>query len=224
MVLFTNGCSWTYGGGLKLDHKKYDNFRPNLVWPKQLGDLLNASNTINLAVGCGSNQRIVRTTHEWFIKNYDPSENYIAIIQWTEFSRYEYYVTKSPLDDFENNPDKWAKVKTGIVLSNHEENLNTALKRSGERFKTYTEIEGTFNHLRDCTSLAYLFDKLGIRYYFWNFNHFINNPMFTTYFNDFPYLDSRDWEYRRVSPTDAHPSIQGHREIAKIIHNLIDSQ
>lgn len=219
MILVANGCSWTYGGGLRLD--LFDSTRLNVTWPNRLGKLLDASKTVNLALNCGSNQRTVRTTFEWFNENYDPTETYLAIIQWTEFSRYEYYTTDNPFTDFENDPNKWVRVKSGVAVSKFID-YNDALTTANTRLKTYTEIEGIFNHLRDCASLAYLFNKLGIKYYFWhnaNDNHIM---LFKKYFDDFSYLDSTNWEYERVSKLDAHPSVQGHKEIANILQNLID--
>ena len=64
MILFTNGCSWTYGGGLGLDHKPKEE-RLVKVWPHHLGMMLGSDETINLSYGGGSNSRILRTTFDW---------------------------------------------------------------------------------------------------------------------------------------------------------------
>jgi hypothetical protein len=64
MILLTNGCSWTYGGSLGLDEIEKQEQRLQSTWPHHLGQLLNVSENVQLAVGCGSNQRIVRTTFD----------------------------------------------------------------------------------------------------------------------------------------------------------------
>ena len=59
-TLFVNGCSWTYGGGLDEPGSKahIDNLHNNIVWPAHVKKLMNFDRCINLAEGCGSNQRI----------------------------------------------------------------------------------------------------------------------------------------------------------------------
>lgn len=221
MILFTNGCSWTCGGGLELNGKKFDKLRNQVVWPKYLGDLMNVEDTINMAAICGSNQRIVRTTFEWFHKNFDPNKSYTAIIQWTELSRYEYYVTDNPFTDFTNDSDCWARAKPGVVWTTKED-PKRALKTSERRLQTYTSIEGNYNHLRDCAALAYLFDNLGVRYYFWNYHDNLINSEFSGYFKQFNYIDASTWEYERVSTSDTHPSFKGHRELAQLLYDSLN--
>jgi hypothetical protein len=65
-TLFTNGCSWTWGGSLE-EYWETEEDRLKLVWPHHLGNLLRADNVVNLSLSCGSNQRIVRTTLNWLL-------------------------------------------------------------------------------------------------------------------------------------------------------------
>jgi hypothetical protein len=108
MKLFTNGCSFTWGGQIiennfnlpsykfrydNLD-SEYNKFRKENIWPYHLHNLLQSDELINLSIGAGSNHRIVRTTFDFFlekIKNKENLDDYIAIIQWTDISRYEIF-------------------------------------------------------------------------------------------------------------------------------------
>lgn len=97
-TLFTNGCSWTYGGGLDnpptTEHIK--NLHDNVVWPAHLKRKMNFDQCINLASGCGSNQRICRTTFDWLAKQDEETlKNTTAVIQWSQVVRFEYYVNKN---------------------------------------------------------------------------------------------------------------------------------
>jgi hypothetical protein len=74
-MILANGCSYTQG---------YDFEDLSLSWPYQLGKIINQPVT-NLALGGGSNDRILRTTIEYFVKH-RPS---LVIIGWTEYSRNE---------------------------------------------------------------------------------------------------------------------------------------
>jgi len=86
MILLSNGCSWTYGSGLD------EGIREESVYSALIARTLNRK-LVNLSKGCGSNQRILRTTFEWISKqNKSIWDNTLAIIQWTDESRYEYYV------------------------------------------------------------------------------------------------------------------------------------
>ena len=78
-TLFVNGCSWTYGGGLDRPNRQNQfNFpyepgtkehleyiHNEIVWPAHVKKLMNFDRCVNLAEGCGSNQRICRTTFDW---------------------------------------------------------------------------------------------------------------------------------------------------------------
>lgn len=102
-TLFVNGCSWTYGGGLDEPGSKahIDNLHNNIVWPAHVKKLMNFDRCINLAEGCGSNQRICRTTFDWVNQQDEETlKNTTAIIQWSCEDRYEYYVpTEEELAD-----------------------------------------------------------------------------------------------------------------------------
>ena len=88
-TIFANGCSWTWGGAL--DYNDHDRFQ-KITWPAHLKKLFRYENVVNKAMGCGSNQRIVRTTFDWVTSQpKEILENTIAVIQWSDPFRYEYY-------------------------------------------------------------------------------------------------------------------------------------
>jgi hypothetical protein len=171
-----------------------------LVWPHHLGNLLRADNVINLSLSCGSNQRIVRTTLNWLLSK-TPKElkNTIAIIQWTELSRYEYYVphpndsrfteTTAIVNDVhstnvkpefitdryslqKSSLSRWAKVSPSTFISYYEDhNSNDIKKIASERYRTYTDIEGIYTWLSQLSFLHDLFTYHNIEYYYWFFSN-----------------------------------------------------
>ena len=106
-TLFTNGCSWTYGGGLDNPGttERIKNLHDNVVWPAHLKKKMNFDQCINLSAGCGSNQRICRTTFDWLAKqDKETLENTTAVIQWTGVTRFEYYVSPKGGSDLQVEP------------------------------------------------------------------------------------------------------------------------
>lgn len=225
-ILFTNGCSWTYGGGLDTDHPSESELAKK-VWPHHLRINMGFSQHVNLASGCGSNQRIVRTTIDWLTKqDKELLKNTVAVIQWTEWSRYEYYVPKTnrPFDD---EPNRWALCKVGNCISKAEAgDTNYTNKRNDMRFETYSTLEGYYTHLMQCETLASMFNKFGVKYYYWNFV----TPMFALpdnlksllldNYNWLEPLGRHEWDYERLN-NDPHPSETGHIQLSEHIKNAI---
>ena len=86
MNLFVNGCSFSAGHGEV--HDQQGKLLPPLdyVWSNQIKDKFDS--VTNYALAGGSNDRIFRTTMEYFSK--DPTDT-IAVIQWTAPIRFEVY-------------------------------------------------------------------------------------------------------------------------------------
>jgi hypothetical protein len=86
MNLFVNGCS--FSAGHSEVHDEQGNLTPPLeyVWSNQIADKFD--NITNYALAGGSNDRIFRTTMEYFSKG--PTDT-IAVIQWTAPIRFEIY-------------------------------------------------------------------------------------------------------------------------------------
>ena len=83
MKLIANGCSFTQG------HKgKEGNKTPDWVWPSLFKDTNEFSEVINLAREGGSNDRLVRTTLEYF--NNNSSEDTFLVLQHPTPNRKEW--------------------------------------------------------------------------------------------------------------------------------------
>lgn len=232
MNIFANGCSWTYGGSLNLDDPSLQLQRLQSVWPHHLTNLLNGKKCTNLAMGCGGNDRILRTTLDWVLKT--PAEELketLAIIQWSVLSRYEYYFTEKIDECCGNEEDRWALVNTNHVISRYE-NDSYAIKRANLRrelrMETYTELEGMYKLNTWCLALSNLFRMYNIRYFF--FNCFCPLWLYPKQYNDF-FVKNFNWLdidctylYDRVSDTDTHPSFKGHLDIANLLKNEIESK
>lgn len=103
MKLFTNGCSFTWGDeivenelGNPYDDSNKDHveFREKSIWSYSLHEKLKTEQLNNNSTCGASNQRIVRTTLDFFTDKIEKGENlkdYIAVIQWTDLSRAELY-------------------------------------------------------------------------------------------------------------------------------------
>jgi hypothetical protein len=223
MILFTNGCSWTWGGGLNLD--RHDDQRDKSVWPKKLSDILCAEKYYNLALGCGSNQRIVRTTIDWILsQTKEDLAKTTAIIQWTELSRYEFYYPFNRRDEYENTQSRWVRCKVDCILNQYDDNESAKKKYNDLRLSTYTEIEGMYRFMCDLLAVENLLTQHNIPYYFWTYDtrllerfptpiyHFCRDR-----FNWLNSIDTEEWEYDRVSDEDPHPSFLGHKQIAQFL-------
>jgi hypothetical protein len=245
-TLLTNGCSWTFGGGLDIEYTNPEILKEK-VWPHHLKNSMNFDQVVQLAEGCGSNQRIFRTTVNWIMQqSKETLENTTAVIQWTEWSRYEYYVHNNNGSVWDNvNEINWSLNKVGLCLSPVETNIvrgntNAPIKinedavkfvsdRNNLRLQTYTEIEGYYTYLTQCEALASIFKRYGIKYYYWNFV----SPMFALpephksfLLDNYNWLEphgKHTWDYDRISNQDPHPSILGHQQLAVHIKSAIES-
>lgn len=241
MILLTNGCSWTFGGSLGLDSKEHTEQRLKSVWPYHLGKLMNADEVVQLAIGCGSNQRIVRTTFEWLLaQSKERLADTVAIIQWTEPARYEYYDPVDYDDILENIPDRWARVKVGVCLqSDHTpDGYKFAYDRSQRRFETTSHQEDMYRIVTEMSALAKIFETFGVTYYYWNHTnqvYMFPQEVKDFYINNFPWVDdpthpwnpetdTSGWVYGRISPIDSHPNLQGHIDLANIIYEQIKAK
>lgn len=247
MNLYTNGCSWTWGGSLdeyffiktpeNLTYGVYSNTeRLKYVWPTHLGRLLGATKVTDLSSGCGSNQRIVRTTYDW-LKSTPVSEiqETVAVIQIAELSRFEMY---NPLNsEMENHPGDWMKCKIDVVNSEPEYNDRQGNKPIPEkellletkrRLRYSHHLEDVYRTISYIYALKGMFDAFQIKdYYFWiqnnNWPLMMPEQFVTDIYENFKVLDDNVpmgtcWNYENVSKLDQHPSVKGHRQIARQIH------
>lgn len=223
MILFANGCSYTWGGGLEPFYKLEEE-RLSILWPHHLGQMIGASKVINLGLGCGSNQRIVRTTFDWFLREYDKSEEVIAVIQLTDPARYEYYVTDD-VNDFSNASERWARLTASALLSPFEKHHDDVKYRRNKRLLTYTTIEGMYKMVSDMSALANLFERYKAKYIFWPGATMIPTIYPKEYLDYLKTLNmvnmDYSWNYNTVSEKDHHPGIEGHKQIAKLLFDII---
>lgn len=234
-TIFANGCSWTWGGAIECSDD--DRFN-KITWPAQLRDIMGYDNVVNKAMGCGSNQRIVRTTFDWVLSQpKEILENTLAVIQWTDPSRYEYYVPDTDVSatghtiKWENIEENWALAKVGVILSSKEYfySYDELLKRVNDRLSTNTIIENIYKNITYFETLKGLFQKYNVKYYFWDMSvHYeaLPEPYKSYILNNFNWLEPKGrhlWEYDRISRNDSHPSINGHKQLANHIKTQIEN-
>lgn len=247
MNLYTNGCSWTWGGGLDeyfftktpeypIQGVYSNEKRLKIVWPTHLGKILGANKVTDLSSGCGSNQRIVRTTFDWLRQqSAEELQDTIAVIQITELSRFEMY---NPLDDSsENHSGDWMKCKIDIVNSEPEHNhrqgqklikVEELLKEVNRRLKYNHHIEDVYRTIGYLYALKGMFEAYKLKdFYIWiQNNHWammMPREYYTNIFENFKVLDDdrfgEPWTYQTVSKLDNHPGVHGHRQLAHIIYD-----
>ena len=262
MHILANGCSNTWGAGLGYEdipelpiHGKAVNDasralhqqRVNQTWPGQLAQNLGAESVTNLGISCGSNQRIIRTTLEWCLQQTpEKLKNTVALIQWTHSMRYEYYVPKKdsiwsflttptecpPINNISIDPNRWAKVKTGVRIGLPNEPktlLRWPLEEVAQaRYLLWTPEEGIYRDIECYSSLDSIFRGFGIKYFYWHYIGYNLNPSLEEWAtHTFNWVDptnpsTKGWEFDRLPCS--HPSVQGHQEIAKRIFDLIKTR
>lgn len=253
-TLFTNGCSWTYGGGLD----GFKHIRAKLhrvVWPYHLKEIMGFDKYINLAMGGASNQRIFRTTLDWIVEqDAETLKSTTAVIQWTQRSRKEFYIPQDIKNENPSDQDKMRWMMASIygahspiptskafkttdpaILGYYDQEIHTGNKCI---YKTYTEIEGIYNHMAYCAALANLFDHYGVEYYYWDFvniDPLIPNNFLTHLLESYPWLEKdtirHEWDYERLTDDkgqygiegDSHPSLLGHKQLAEHIKRAIEN-
>lgn len=223
-----------------MNHSK----RLTMLWPYKLSKLMNMSEHVNLSMGCGSNQRMVRTTLEWIMEQ-DRSrlDRTIAIIQLTEPSRYEYY---------QDDIDEWTLNKIHhIQFIGTDAEIELANVLNQQRLSTFTSVEGIFKIVDICLTLDNIFKSFGIEYYLCTNSNYIreltrlikiHQPKMCNYESHRysgsslkKYLSlinrSCNWicgTYEKsvlcemgleTLHNDAHYSEQGHTQLASILHS-----
>ena len=228
MKLFTNGCSFTWGGeiyatlgyksneviptSLTPDHYK---FREEHIWSFHLHKLINSENIFNLSSPGAANNRIVRTTLEFFIDYLErglPVDEIIAVIQWTDLHRYEIYdsLTKQYVNVYSYDFSTFPKL---------EENIATKYKL---RLLDH-EINSVNKFIQDVTCLSSFFDKHKIKYVFGTMNK-ISLP--NTYIKSLNWLGTDEisnciLEENKFRFPGKHPNLHGHKIIAEKLYKRL---
>ena len=252
MKLFANGCSFTFGGGLYQNHNEdsqgmtpyamgpRNQQRLQVTYPGRLKDKLGADQLFNYSVNGGSNERIVRTTLEFFYNLLDQGKNvteYLALIQWTELVRTEYN-----LDGYWYNFHPMGSshdVGTGLTEV-HEPRDDKLLAVRSDLY--YKNLQGDHKDVSDflmqVTTLGNFFKLHKIPYVF--YTH-VDTFLWVKAVQETPLVNQRINENftwlngclnkcillemltpeLQVSKDDAHPNLQGHQLIADNIYNWI---
>jgi len=210
---YFDGCSMTYGGGLG----KYGYNPLDVRWSKLISDHYDAEEH-NFSKGGAANETILRN---FFVENFDELHTYDAFfIQSTYPSRGEYF------DDIDGI---WKRYK---FVSNGEE--KTRLSKENPQLlnwiqyyltRIFSEKGGEVKEKVMYRSIdSYI--KLLNKPVFWSTNMQIDGryrhvlPSVATMKYDF-YFNS-DTTYDRLP--DKHPSPEGHKEITKIMIDIMDKK
>ena len=229
--LFFNGCSFTEGGELEGIEKDYEYRRLNR-FSHVVGERLNK--TYENIGSCGaSNDRIVRTTIDWF-KQGNTCD--VAIIQFTEPSRVEWYDD----DGTAHKISTWHADNKSYKHSNRMSLYYKIMDSKGVQVN---------NYYKNIFLLETYFELRGIKYYFMNMadpklpNHIsstwkdhcknqnficitniigtMNNPKNNIYYcEDLYSKNKKDPRCRFL--TGGHPNALGHQKIAEHIISAIN--
>lgn len=229
MNIFANGCSYTFGGGLYnlVDQEKLvdsnnsdDNTnkeRLNTTWPGRLAKRLKSDNFKNYALSCGSNDRIVRTSIEFYrnlLSQGKSVTNWYAVIQLTYSERFEF---------FDNNNQSWSLVKHNRYIRGDgtlypQEDQSRLQNYYRYNNKTYWE-QKTLNQIM---TLGHFFCFHNIPYIFWSMysDQLLLSKDGKKYCNKyFNWLHEDIDHFPKVQKLSCgHPTRKGHEELAKIIH------
>ena len=244
MKLFTNGCSFTWGGAIYprlyddngdlLDYyNKSDTNQKRLqdMWPNHLGNLINVDQVVNLSIGCGSNERIQRTTFDYFtnlIHQQSLSNDWYAIIQWSIPHRFEYW---------DEGSDSWALCMVNGSMTSRETDWRHRVQIDNFTKHIWTNFNDTTYSQRYWTQvvgLASFFEKFKIPYWFSNLDtsalnyldshqiEYLQNHV--SWLGNSPHKKFGDLFEERHDSGSGHPSRLGHQQIAQSIYNLIQDK
>lgn len=252
MKLFANGCSFTFGGGLYQNHNDdpqgmtpfstgvRNQERLRVTYPGILKEKFGSDRLVNYAISGGSNERIVRTTLDFFYDLLDRGEDvteYLALIQWTEIVRTEfnidnywyYFHPMGSAHDIgtglreipEPANDKLLALRGEVYYKNLQSN-----QKDVSDFLTQVTVLGNFFKLHN---IPYLFYS-HVNTFLW-VKEVENVQAVNTRINkNFNWLNgsleasillkmlTREMQ---ISKHDAHPNQQGHQLIANNIYNWI---
>jgi len=145
--LFVNGCSFTAGNGEV--HTADGSLAPPLdyVWANQIPEV---ESVTNLAISGGSNDRILRTTMEYF-NSLANCTDYVAVIQWTSPLRFERFIPScNAFAGFCNTSDKTLQQPTNPRYSFNMDNAKHLEK---------LENNGLYTRLVDAASQVLLYGR-----------------------------------------------------------------
>jgi len=226
MKLFVNGCSFSHG------HKGWtDMLPPKWVWPSLISKQF--EETVNLAWQGGSNERIFRTTLDFF-DDVKYTKDWLAVIQWTNpYARSELYDAETDTYyGYLNGSDKPVldlTAHTKFIEIPKRFYRNIELYKATNLLKSEKQLESKF--IQQTYILSEFFKRKEIKFLFVSVStHSVIHPENThplakllphenilqtpmTYF-----INPNSKEYIE-SDTDFHPNIKGHAVLSNYITN-----
>ena len=264
MKLLVNGCSYSWGGGLYNIHYNKDSDpdkisflsintdhpinveRLTKVYSHHLGKLLKADTVYNISMGGTSNERIARTTLDFYTKkilNNESVTDHFAVIQWTSIDRIEFYddILEGIVHMMPNGvifePDYQL---TTFTAAEHKMLINSILTDKRELYyKNFMSLKQVVNKtFQQILTLGNFFEKHNIPYLFCSMNpgtimeYFKDENDKMEYINQFKWLNSTLYKsgitvYTGVPGNTellcntGHPNEKGHIEIANALHRWI---
>ena len=208
MKFYFDGDSFTYGGGLK----KIGIVPEDVRWSRIVCDHFGAEE-INLATGGASNDRVMRHLLD------DPSEVYdFYFLQTTISNRSEFYDTKKK---------KWVRYMYSsgdgpLMRDGHygleeerkfREWIDFGMRRIYNDHYGKTKENITYNALKSYVASVGRSKK--------SFFSTLLSPYLTDNKYDLHFAGKRELVYARVSSIDGHPSVEGHKTIAKHVIDIV---
>jgi hypothetical protein len=244
--IYTNGCSFTCGGGLHWEDVKevyrvhhnieIDNhlhFSYPFLLSKKLGVGL-----INDAVPGGSSNRLVRTTYKYLFENKNDLINTLFILEIPPFWRDEMYSNELgrlinltitsihsyfDVTDYANGNDKNDLRKIHDNLTNYFYNF---IEEKFEKNKMMINIFGLISYMK-LLNLKFILIDSG------DFRHFLETQNLTICKDNFLWFDSKPlWEWMNMKKIliknetnnlskDEHLGIEGNKIVSNVIYEYI---
>lgn len=210
MLLYTNGCSFTYGDDLKT---------PNIhAWPYVLAQKLNMS-LKNDAISGSSNCRIYRKTLNFLFNNESIKEQLFIIIGWSSNLRIEYYNNK-PISY------AWTSVNYLPLLKTYRdfnETKNTVfLNKYIESLFYYNPyiLKNNLFNILNIKNIKYLFFNVFNEPFLYKEKKYIYDNYNKNQYRDYVFYD---FIYRNKYPIGLtlHPLEEGHEAWANILYDYI---
>lgn len=247
-LIYTNGCSFTAGGGLEPPDTRHNsvmnyyvdthNVKPwkhekEISWPQRVSDILGISVTNEAASG-GGLARVIRMTYDFILKHWDMKDKLLLLLDIPYGLRLDVYY--KPLDSYlivnynDSGGSKHSKYygTTGYYRESEEEkNIETQKTKDidfyGDTFLNLLDFEkNEHNNLMGLVSYC-LHHDINIKLI--SHDYFSNRLDQNLFINEYPYnycierkLIIRD---ETNLSTDTHPGYFGHKEYGQYVVNQL---
>ena len=229
--LLFNGCSFTEGAELEGFNKNYE-YRDNNRFSHVVGELTGLTYA-NISKGGASNDRILRTTMEWFEEGNTCDH---AIIQWTSRPRIEYFSEKI-LVDCNTTPNYYSIYPNMSILNRLGESILQDISNIQNNSNDQHNEDRCMYWMEKLLKDKCSFDYLKLRRQLKVCDEYYETGTYYKYRTKFPITYIRGdilsektdtdedycYTYKKVKTLKGgHPSKLGHRKIAEYIINNFD--